>query len=90
VRPKQFDERIEESPDFMTLRDHIAKTVTGDGKKVMIMGALWRLVRLAAQVAAKDPTKVETKPLPSTEAIPLEGKRVHRLIKSSDSTDPSE
>jgi hypothetical protein len=55
-RVKQFDDLIEEHPDFMTLRNHIAKTVAGDGKKVMLMGALWRLIRAACQLSQGIPT----------------------------------
>jgi hypothetical protein len=64
---KQFDDLIEEHPDFMTLRNHIAKTVAGDGKKVMLMGALWRLIRAACQLSQGIPY---AKKMPEPEFIP--------------------
>ncbi len=64
-RVKQFDDLIEEHPDFMTLRNHIAKTVAGDGKKVMLMAALWRVIRAACQLSQKIPyAKKEPEPEP--------------------------
>jgi hypothetical protein len=64
---KQFDDLIEEHPDFMTLRNHIAKTVAGDGKKVMLMGALWRLIRAACQLSSRIPYE---KKMPEPEPYP--------------------
>lgn len=64
-RVKSFDDLIEEHPDFMTLRNHIAKTVAGDGKKVMLMAALWRVIRSAAQLSQNMPfAKKEPEPEP--------------------------
>lgn len=76
-RVKQFDDLIEEHPDFMTLRNHIAKTVAGDGKKVMLMGALWRLIRGACQLSqgipyAKKMPEPEPIPAPSAPPSPTE------------------
>lgn len=59
MRVKQFDDIIETNPDFVTIRNHISKTVTGDGKKVMLMGCVWRLIRQAAQLGSKDPLSPE-------------------------------
>lgn len=72
-RVKQFDDLIEEHPDFLTLRNHIAKTVAGDGKKVMLMAALWRLIRSACQLSQKIPfakKESEPEPLAFPEPIP--------------------
>lgn len=51
ARVKQFDDLIEEDPDFIVLRNHIAKSVTGDGKKIALMGSVWRLLRLACKLS---------------------------------------
>jgi hypothetical protein len=50
-RVKQFDDLIEENPDFIVLRNHIAKSVTGDGKKIELMGSVWRLLRQACKLS---------------------------------------
>ncbi len=54
-RVKQFDDLIEENPDFIVLRNHIAKSVTGDGKKIALMGSVWRLLRHGCQLSQKMP-----------------------------------
>lgn len=56
-RAKQFDDLIEEHPDFMVLRDHITKTVTGEGNKIGLMGSVWRLARHAALVGRNTPSQ---------------------------------
>lgn len=55
TRVKQFDDLIEEHPDFIVLRNHIAKSVTGDGKKIVLMGSIWRLVRDACKLSQDMP-----------------------------------
>lgn len=50
-RVKQFDDLIEENPDFIVIRNHIAKSVTGDGKKIALMGSVWRLLRHACKLS---------------------------------------
>ena len=50
-RVKQFDDLIEENPDFIVLRNHISKSVTGDGKKIALMGSVWRLLRHACKLS---------------------------------------
>lgn len=50
-RVKQFDDLLEEHPDFIVLRNHIAKSVTGDGKKIALMGSLWRVIRFACKLS---------------------------------------
>lgn len=50
-RVKQFDDLIEEHPDFIVLQNHIAKSVTGDGKKIALMGSVWRLLREACKLS---------------------------------------
>jgi len=68
VRVKQFDERIEDNPDFIVLRNHISKSVTGDGKKVMLMGSLWRLIHYGVQISSGNP--LEREPMPEPEPYP--------------------
>lgn len=51
ARVKQFDDLIEENPDFIVLRNHIAKSVTGEGKKIALMGSVWRLLRIACKLS---------------------------------------
>lgn len=51
TRVKQFDDLIEESPDFIVVRNHISKSVTGDGKKIALMGSVWRLLRYACKLS---------------------------------------
>ncbi len=60
MRIKQFEDKIEESPDFITLRNHVAKTVTGDGKKVMLMNSLWRLLKEAYHLSSGTSLVAET------------------------------
>ncbi len=47
MRVKQFEDHIESYPDYITLRNHIGKTVAGDGKRIMLMNTLWRLLKAA-------------------------------------------
>lgn len=68
MRVKQFDERIEDNPDFIVMRNHISKSVTGDGKKVMLMGSLWRLIHYGVQISAGSP--LDYPPLPEPEPYP--------------------
>jgi hypothetical protein len=47
VRVKQFEDMIEEHPDYITLRDHMSRTVAGEGRRINLMGSLWRLLQTA-------------------------------------------
>ncbi len=75
TRVKQFDDLVEENPDFIVLRNHIAKSVTGEGKKIALMGSLWRLIRHACQISQRMPYE-PTPHVPAPSAEPVKSAQI--------------